>query len=289
MRLSGNLHFSGHCREAIDLYASALGAQVRQIIGQPGGPVWHAEIAVAGQRVLMNDDPNAALRHAASLVVTFDTEEQVRAAYARLAPGGEVLDPLQRTDYSACFVSLVDRYGVRWELMTENADTGQAPQAQDEGFMAEAIALSARAADHGNEPFGAVLVRDGRVVMTNENQIHSASDPTFHAEAGLLRRYCGQARVADLRDYTLYTSCEPCFMCAGAMVWAKLGRVVYAASNRDLGRILGKPGCACSQMVFENASFRPEVTASVLREESLRVLRAYFAPRAGRAKEEESP
>ena len=45
MRLSGNLHFSGHCREAIDLYASALGAQVRQIIGQPGGPVWHAEIA----------------------------------------------------------------------------------------------------------------------------------------------------------------------------------------------------------------------------------------------------
>ena len=62
---------------------------------------------------------------------------------------------------------------------------------QDEIFMRQAIALSALAVEHGNEPFGAVLVKDGQVVYTNENQIHTAADPTFHAEAGLLRRFCG--------------------------------------------------------------------------------------------------
>ena len=62
---------------------------------------------------------------------------------------------------------------------------------QDEIFMRQAIALSALAVEHGNEPFGAVLVKDGQVVYTNENQIHTAIDPTFHAEAGLLRRFCG--------------------------------------------------------------------------------------------------
>ena len=94
---------------------------------------------------------------------------------------------------------------------------------KDEIFMGKAIELSALAVEHGNEPFGAVLVRDGEIVYTNENQIHSAADPTFHAEAGLIRRFCWETHITDLSDYTLYSSCEPCFMCSGAMVWAKLG------------------------------------------------------------------
>ena len=60
---------------------------------------------------------------------------------------------------------------------------------QDEQFMKEAIRLSALAVEHGNEPFGAVLVKDGEIVCTNENQIYTATDPTFHAETGLLRRF----------------------------------------------------------------------------------------------------
>ncbi len=150
---------------------------------------------------------------------------------------------------------------------------------QDEIFMRQAIALSALAAEHGNEPFGAVLVKDGQVVYTNENQIHTAADPTFHAEAGLLRRFCGETGITDLRDYTLYSSCEPCFMCSGAMVWCGLGRLVYAASNVDLGHILGEAGCPCSQMVFDHSSHRPQVTAGVLREESLAILEKYFSPK----------
>lgn len=147
---------------------------------------------------------------------------------------------------------------------------------RDEQFMAEAIRLSALAVEHGNEPFGAVLVKDGEIVYTSENQIYTAADPTFHAESGLLRRFFAETHITDLSGYTLYSSCEPCFMCSGALVWAKLGRLVYGASDTDLGALLGETGSACSDMVFRNSPHRPAVTAGVLREESLEVLRAYF-------------
>ena len=110
---------------------------------------------------------------------------------------------------------------------------------QDEVFMQKAIELSRLAVAHGNEPFGAVL----EIVFTNENQIYTRHDPTFHGEAGLIREFCAQTGVTDLRDYTMYTSCEPCFMCSGAMVWVKLGRLVYGASNIELEAILGNEGC----------------------------------------------
>lgn len=149
---------------------------------------------------------------------------------------------------------------------------------QDILFMEETLRLSKAAAQHGNEPFGAILVKDGAIVYSNENQVHSASDPTFHAEAGLLRRFCAETGITDLREYTLYSSCEPCFMCSGAMVWTRLGRLVYGASNRDLCAIFGEEGSDCSHLVFSHSDHQPEVTAGVLRQECLEVLRAYFRP-----------
>lgn len=151
---------------------------------------------------------------------------------------------------------------------------------QDEVFMQKAIELSRLAVAHGNEPFGAVLVRDGEIVFTNENQIYTRHDPTFHGEAGLIREFCAQTGVTDLRDYTMYSSCEPCFMCSGAMVWVKLGRLVYGASNIELEAILGNEGCCCSQMVFDHSFWQPQVTAGVLREEGLSILREYFSKHA---------
>lgn len=146
--------------------------------------------------------------------------------------------------------------------------------------MRRAIALSEMAAEHGNEPFGAVLVRDGQIVYENENQIYTKHDPSFHAEMGLIRRFCGETGITDLSEYTLYSSCEPCFMCSGAMVWVKLGRLVYGAFNKDLEEILGREGCDCSRLVFENSACAPRVTSGVLREESVRVLRKYFGKQA---------
>lgn len=148
----------------------------------------------------------------------------------------------------------------------------------DETFMQKAIELSALAVEHGNEPFGAVLVKDGEIVLTNENQICTLSDPTFHAEAGLLRRFVSERKITDLSDYTLYSSCEPCFMCSGAMVWLKLGRLVYGASNCDLASILREPGSNCSELVFANSPYHcPSVTAGVLRNEAIEILSRYFA------------
>ena len=148
---------------------------------------------------------------------------------------------------------------------------------EDEKFMREAIRLSRQAVEHGNEPFGAVLVKNGEIVFSNENQIYTRHDPTFHGEAGLIREFCAQTAITDLREYTLYSSCEPCFMCSGALVWVKLGRLVYGASNMELEHILGNEGCNCSRMVFEHSFWQPEVTEGILREEALEILEKYFS------------
>ena len=147
----------------------------------------------------------------------------------------------------------------------------------DKKWMRRAIELAEQAVAHGNEPFGAVLVKDGEMVFENENQIYTLHDPTFHAEAGLIRRFCEETGITDLSGYTMYSSCEPCFMCCGAMVWTKLGRLVYGASDVDLCGILGVQGADCCGTVFGASGNDIEVKGGVLREESLRVLRSYFA------------
>ena len=148
---------------------------------------------------------------------------------------------------------------------------------EDEKFMWEALHLSRQAVEHGNEPFGAVLVKNGKIVFSNENQIYTRHDPTFHGEAGLIREFCAQTAITDLREYTLYSSCETCFMCSGALVWVKLGRLVYGASNMELEHILGNEGCNCSRMVFEHSFWQPEVTEGILRKEALEILEKYFS------------
>lgn len=148
---------------------------------------------------------------------------------------------------------------------------------KDKIFMKEAIRLSEMAVEHGNEPFGAVLVKDGEIVYTNENQIYTAAEPMFHAEIGLMRKFCHDTGIIDLSEYTLYSSCEPCFMCSGAMVWMKLGRLVYGASDKELCSLLGVEGSECSRIVFEKSGCKTQVTGGVLREEGMEVLKKYFA------------
>ena len=146
----------------------------------------------------------------------------------------------------------------------------------DQIFMEKAIELSAKAVEHGNEPFGAVLVNDNEIIYENENQIYTRNDPTFHAEFGLIRNFCEETGITDLSEYTLYSSCEPCFMCCGAMVWTKLGRLVYGASDIDLCEILGVKGSECSKIVFEKSGADIAVTSGVLRENAVDVLKKYF-------------
>lgn len=146
----------------------------------------------------------------------------------------------------------------------------------DRIFMEKAIELSIKAVEHGNEPFGALLVKDGEIVFTNENQIYTKNDPTFHAEFGLIRRFIEETGITDLSDYALYSSCEPCFMCCGAMVWCKLGKLVYGASDIDLCKILGVEGAESSKTVFEKSGSKINVVRGVLRKEATAVLEEYF-------------
>lgn len=103
-----------------------------------------------------------------------------------------------------------------------------------------AIAAARRAREHGNHPFGAVLADEqGRVLLEAENTVSTDHDCTGHAELNLMRLASRQYDFDDLSRCTLYTSTEPCPMCAGAIFWGGVGRVVYALSEEGLYAMTG--------------------------------------------------
>jgi tRNA(Arg) A34 adenosine deaminase TadA len=103
-----------------------------------------------------------------------------------------------------------------------------------------AIAVAWHAREHGNHPFGAVLVDEhNRVLLQAENTVLTSRDSTGHAETNLVRVATQQYPPEQLAHYTLYASTEPCVMCAGAIHWSQIGRVVYALSEVDLYAIIG--------------------------------------------------
>jgi len=105
-------------------------------------------------------------------------------------------------------------------------------------FMREAIRLSIQMMRRGKGgPFGAVVVRDGKVVGRGSNQVTSANDPTAHAEIVAIREACKRLKTFQLDDCDLYTSCEPCPMCLSAIYWARLGNVFYGNTRKDAARI----------------------------------------------------
>lgn len=109
----------------------------------------------------------------------------------------------------------------------------------DETFLRAAIALSRRRMEAGfGGPFGAVVVRDGKIIAEGFNQVTSTNDPTGHAEVSAIRAACTALKTFSLAGCTLYTSCEPCPMCLGAIYWARLDRVVYS-NTRDEAAAIG--------------------------------------------------
>lgn len=102
-------------------------------------------------------------------------------------------------------------------------------------FLRQAIEVAANARRHGNHPFGAVLVdASGQVLLTAENTVVTERDCTGHAETNLMRIASQRHTPEELAACTLYASTEPCPMCAGAIFWGGLGRVVYALSETQL-------------------------------------------------------
>jgi tRNA(adenine34) deaminase len=152
--------------------------------------------------------------------------------------------------------------------------------AQEEGFMRAALALAEEAAHAGEVPVGAVVVQDGQIIGRGANRPITEHDPAAHAEIIALRdagRTVGNYRLVGC---TLYVTIEPCVMCAGAIMHARIARVVYGARDPKTG--------ACGSVVdlFADAriNHHTEVTEGMLAEESARLISRFFAERreAGR-------
>lgn len=104
-------------------------------------------------------------------------------------------------------------------------------------FMREAIRLSIENVKNGGGPFGAVIVKDGRIIATGTNRVTANNDPTAHAEVSAIRKACLKLDTFDLSGCEIYTSCEPCPMCLGAIYWAHLDRIYYGNNKADAAAI----------------------------------------------------
>ena len=109
---------------------------------------------------------------------------------------------------------------------------------QDQEFIRRAIQLAKEGMDkNAGGPFGAVIVRNGKIVAEGYNKVTSTNDPTAHAEVTAIRNACKELKTFQLDDCILYTSCEPCPMCLGAIYWARFKKVFYALEQTDAATI----------------------------------------------------
>jgi len=145
----------------------------------------------------------------------------------------------------------------------------------DEHFLRLAIALAHQARERGAHPFGAVLVLDGLVVHQVYDRSADVSDPTFHAELSLISEYCRAQRLMSLDGYTLYASTEPCPMCAGAIHWARLSRVVFSVSQTMLQALSGGSPKPSAASIVNSARWQIEVAGPLIPEEGLAVFEGY--------------
>lgn len=154
---------------------------------------------------------------------------------------------------------------------------GVAPTRDDADYMRRALELAHNAEAAGEVPVGAVLVVDGVVIGEGWNRPIGSSDPTSHAEIEALRAGARQLGNYRLGGSTLYVTMEPCPMCAGAMIHARVGRLVYGAPDLRAGAagtvidVLGGPA----------ANHRVEVIGGVLADECRQVLQDFFRARRG--------
>ena len=108
---------------------------------------------------------------------------------------------------------------------------------QDKDFMREAIRLADESVKNGGGPFGAVIVKDGEIIAGSSNSVTIDNDPTAHAEVNTIRQACKKLGTFDLSGCVIYTSCEPCPMCLGAIYWAKIDRIYYGNNRTDARNI----------------------------------------------------
>jgi len=154
-------------------------------------------------------------------------------------------------------------------------DNGVTSPADDEHWMRHALALADRAAQQGEVPVGAVVVRDGELLGEGGNQVISAADPTAHAEIVALRAAAQRTGNYRLPGSVLYVTIEPCTMCAGAIIHARVDRLVFGASEPKAGVVHSR----CRLLDEPWYNHRVAWLGGVLAEESSERLRRFFQAR----------
>ncbi|HTA51105.1 MAG TPA: nucleoside deaminase [Verrucomicrobiae bacterium] len=141
--------------------------------------------------------------------------------------------------------------------------------------MARAIQLSIDNVRSGRGgPFGAVVVRDGNIIAEGANQVTSTNDPTAHAEMVAIREACGKLGAFELEACEIYTSCEPCPMCLGAIYWARLSRVYFANADADASRVGFDDSLIYRELALPYSQ-RKIPMVQLMREEALAAFRAW--------------
>jgi tRNA(adenine34) deaminase len=144
-----------------------------------------------------------------------------------------------------------------------------------DGYMREALALAREAETSGEVPVGAIVVVHGAVVGRGGNQLVTSGDPTAHAEMLALRQAAAALGNYRLEQATVYVTLEPCAMCAGALVAARVKRLVFGARDLRFGGVRSKFRIADSELL----NHRVEVVEGVLGAECLQLLRGFFESR----------
>ena len=146
----------------------------------------------------------------------------------------------------------------------------------DADVLREAIEIGVRSASGGGGPFGALVAKDGEVVGRGNNRVVAECDPTLHAEVVAIREACRSLGTHDLSGAVLYASCEPCPMCFGAAWWARVDRIVHAASRADAATA-GFDDAAIYADVALPSGARTLATVQLLPEEGWRPFTAWSA------------
>ncbi|MBL0125157.1 MAG: tRNA adenosine(34) deaminase TadA [Betaproteobacteria bacterium] len=148
-------------------------------------------------------------------------------------------------------------------------------ESRDESFMREALALAQRAWDLGEVPVGAVVVKDGEIIGRGFNQPITSSDPTTHAEIVALRAAAAHLKNYRLVDCALYVTLEPCMMCVGAMLHARVRRVVFGANDPKTGACGSVINLPAEEKLNHHATFE----GGMLADECGEMLKTFFRER----------
>ena len=141
--------------------------------------------------------------------------------------------------------------------------------------MREAIRLARNGMDHNEGgPFGAIVVQDGVIVGRGNNRVTSSNDPTAHAEVVAIREACRHLNTFQLTDCVIYTSCEPCPMCLGAIYWARPKAVYFACTKSDAS-VIGFDDSFIYKELYLDFQQRKIPMIPLLREEALNVFKAW--------------